>query len=79
MPREGGASSNHRPQFLTPGVTGSSAFADDDDLVLDRERAPKKVTVAMSDLAALEQTILSEIVAALGKKGSISMYRRSTI
>src|SRR3981081_403235 len=26
----GGASSNHRPTFLPPGVTGSSAFADDD-------------------------------------------------
>jgi len=32
MPRESGASSNHRPHFLIPGVTGSSAFADDDGL-----------------------------------------------
>ena len=48
-------------------------------------RAPQQVTVAMSDLATLEQTILADIaaaadeaaleavrVAALGKKGSIS-------
>src|SRR5215212_1876377 len=48
-------------------------------------RAPQKVTVAMSDLVTLEQTILGQIaaagdeaaleavrVAALGKKGSIS-------
>src|ERR1700755_248756 len=52
---------------------------------LDCARNPKKVTVAMSDLATLEQQILADIaaasdeaaleavrVAALGKKGSIS-------
>src|ERR1700755_667701 len=52
---------------------------------LDCARNPKKVTIAMSDLATLEQSILGQIaaasdeaaleavrVAALGKKGSIS-------
>ena len=86
MPRESGASSNHRPTSSTPGVTGSSAFADDDGLVLpDRKLRSQKVAVAMTDLAQLESQILSDVaaasdeaaleavrVAALGKKGSIS-------
>src|ERR1700760_2716934 len=72
--------------MMTLGVTGSSAFADDDGLSCQMASAHfPRVTVAMSDLATLEQKILADVaaagdeaaleavrVAALGKKGAIS-------
>src|ERR1700694_5957984 len=72
--------------MMTLGVTGSSAFADDDGLSCQMASAHfPQVTVAMTDLAALEQTIPADMapagdesaleavrVASLGKKGSIS-------
>src|SRR5271156_843265 len=71
---------------MTLGVTGSSAFADDDGLSCQMASAHlPQVTVAMTDLATLEQKILADVAAAgdeaaleavrvatLGKKGSIS-------
>src|SRR5580698_6066227 len=70
--------------MIDSGVTGSSAFADDDGCARLRART-QQVTVAMTDLAALQSEILGQIaaagdeaaleavrVAALGKKGSVS-------
>src|SRR4051812_35173363 len=70
---------------MTLGVTGSSAFADDDGLSCPMASELPEVTSAMTDLATLEQKILGDIsaagdepaleavrVATLGKKGSIS-------
>src|SRR6202042_1766203 len=70
---------------MTLGVTGSSASADDDGLSCRMASELPQVTVAMTDLATLEQNILADVAAAgdeaaleavrvatLGKKGSIS-------
>src|SRR5258707_9074441 len=85
MPRESGASSNHRPTFLTPGLLDHPLSR-----MMTASRGglrarSQQVPVAMTDLAQLESQILADIatagdetaleavrVAALGKKGSIS-------
>src|SRR5258706_66266 len=61
MPRESGASSNHRPTFLTPGLLDHPLSRMMTALRAGLRARSQQVTVAMTDLAQLESQILADM------------------